>query len=285
MALEPKKDSLSGETLLMTGMSVRDENHICTGLVIAAADEVELEKIKKNLGLRNTFEQLCLPEGSRILIVDENEYTITANAEVTNGAYHNSVDGVDGTGYPLSTFNLDEAVLTDDYDGKLSLNGREYFASIVRSNRQFFVLLNPKQRIGLAILIQPVIVTILVLLFLLLLTVVSCLGKEPKALPEGPEDQPASAARAQSSANASPDKKEEGDGRKAKSSEEEVMAVFGSIINRKKPYFEERWPNDVIRWRNKEPGDKFSFLLKMILTITFSAIIIHAFLVKENSVW
>ena len=63
------------------------------------------------------------------------------------------------------------------------------------------------------------------------------------------------------------------------------MAVFGSIINRKKPYFEERWPNDVIRWRNKEPGDKFSFLLKMILTITFSAIIIHAFLVKENSVW
>ena len=285
MALEPEKDSLSGEELLMTGVSVRDENHICTGLVVAAADEVELERIKKNLRVKNAFEQLCLPDGSRILIIDENGHTITANAEVTDGVYHNSVDGVDSTGYPAAALIRDETALTDAYNGKLVLNNKEYFASVVRWEKQFFVLLSPQQGISLSILIQTAVVAIVVLVFLLLLTVVTCLGKGTEVLPDRPEDQPDAQAGGKSGEKAAPVKHKEDQGQKAKSSEEEVMAVFGSIMNRKKPYFEERWPNDVIRWRDKEPGDKFSFLLKMILTFTFIAVLVHAVLVQENSLW
>ena len=316
MALEP------GTELLMTGVSVRDANHVCTGLIVGVADEVELEKIKENLGMKNAFRPLCLTDGSRVLIIDEENYIIKANAEITDGIYHNSVDGVDCTGYPVSVLQMDEAALIDSFNGRMSVNSNEYFASVVRAFKQFFVVLYPEQRISLESLVQPVIVTAAVLFFILLLTVISCLGREKDALPEEtagalfeenvPEyggaaakdpDAPSGAGEAANDPDApvrAPDGKPELSGKtpvkaaadpedrkkhRTKRSEEEVMAVFGSIMNRKKPYFDERWPNDVIRWKDKTSGDKFLFLLKMILTITFAAIFINTLFARENSLW
>lgn len=35
-----------------------------------------------------------------------------------------------------------------------------------------------------------------------------------------------------------------------------------SIVNKKKPYFEERWPEDSVRWKDRTPEEKFTLFLR-----------------------
>ena len=58
-----------------------------------------------------------------------------------------------------------------------------------------------------------------------------------------------------------------------------------SIVNKKKPYFEERWPEDSVRWKDRTPEEKFTLFLKISIILVLAALLLHALISGENSVW
>ena len=56
-------------------------------------------------------------------------------------------------------------------------------------------------------------------------------------------------------------------------------------MNSNKPYFEERWPMDCEKWKDKTPEDKFKTAAKVLFLIAFAAIVLQAVITGKDSVW
>ena len=67
--------------------------------------------------------------------------------------------------------------------------------------------------------------------------------------------------------------------------EDDVISLLESIANRNKPYFEERWPSDCRKWRDKNPMEKFSVFTKSLFIITLILILIYSAIRGEDSVF
>jgi len=67
--------------------------------------------------------------------------------------------------------------------------------------------------------------------------------------------------------------------------DDDVLVMLNSIVNKKKPYFEERWPEDSIRWKDRTPDEKFIVFLKVTTIVVLIALILQAMISGENSVW
>jgi small conductance mechanosensitive channel len=67
--------------------------------------------------------------------------------------------------------------------------------------------------------------------------------------------------------------------------DDDVLVMLNSIVNKKKPYFEERWPEDSIRWKDRTPYEKFMVFLKVTTIFALFALLLHALISGENSVW
>ena len=67
--------------------------------------------------------------------------------------------------------------------------------------------------------------------------------------------------------------------------DDDVLVMLNSIVNKKKPYFEERRPEDSVRWKERTPEEKFIFFLKISIILVLAALLLHAMISGENSVW
>ena len=285
-----EKDALTGETLLKAGVSERNDRHVCTGMVLIAADAVEQSRIMDNIGARNMFRQLCLTEGSKMLVLSGEDLTVRANAETLNGAYVIGFDGYDCTGAPFKSVFSKPEKLEEDYNGKMFAVNRSYYISSTRNGELYFLTLSPQHRVSAGWFGLAGLAAAIVLFFLLVLAVIACLEKEEAAaLMEEAQDAAAEdavdAALSAAPADPSPVRKKRARRHRRIRTDQEVIAVFDRLMNRKKPYFEERWPNDVVRWKEKSPSDKFAFMLKATLLFAFAAIYVNALVAKEESLW
>jgi len=269
----PDADNRTTEFTLKTGMSLRDENGRIDGMILITADSKELGIITGNLAVDNTLQQIWYSDGTIILIVDDNndEKTISFVTEVANGSLIINENTQSYSGHPLSDLGIDEKKLQDYYNGSLRILQQRYFASVRRNGDHYLLVMQPQSGLDKSRVIPVVITAFAVLLFQILLILLLCLTRNRKE-EEIPENVPGPEPVRKDSAG-------------QMHRDEDVLARFGSLMNRSKPYFEERWPGDSIRWKEKTEDDKFKTAAKVLIIAAFFAIFVQAVLAGNTSVW
>ncbi|MBP5163628.1 MAG: mechanosensitive ion channel family protein, partial [Spirochaetales bacterium] len=66
---------------------------------------------------------------------------------------------------------------------------------------------------------------------------------------------------------------------------EDMFSMLGRLINKAKPYFEDRWPRDSKKWRDKTPSEKFASTANYVILVALLFIFFDAKFSGEQSVW
>ena len=268
----PEEDKETGEARQRAGMTLLNEENECDGLILIVTDPTRLKRIEENLGFGGVFEQISLKDESFVMAIRASDMTIRYLAEVQDGRHRLGMDLFDYTGYPISEMGISEQELQDHYNGNLFVLKNRYFASVRRLDDNFLLVMRPQIRFD-AVYLEPVVIAVIgTLLFAVLLIVFSCLERKETAIRQ--ERASAGAAKA----------KREAAG-EFRHRDDDLIAVLGSLMNRKKPYFERRWPEDCIKWKDKTTDQKFRASLKYFMILALTAIFIHAVTAGEGSVW
>ena len=64
-----------------------------------------------------------------------------------------------------------------------------------------------------------------------------------------------------------------------------LLSAFLSLTNTSKPFFNERWPRDAVKWRERTPDMKFISVMKQILMFVFLFLFFQAVIEGEESIW
>lgn len=271
---------ISDETLQRAGVSIRGEDHRSAGIVMIAADIVELEEIRENLGMRKLFEQLCLSEGSRIITLNAVTGLPEYMAAVRNGTYEYSEFGDDPYGASLAESFKEGKILTDGYSGTVTIDGQRYMTTVDRLDDVFFLFLRPVISVnkelltGAGLLLTALVVLAGVTMF------ISCFVRRGDLYTL--EEDMASSAMERGK------KSEEKDGEPVIADTlflGDAFVSFERMLNKKKPFFEERWPAETTRWRDKTNKEKFSTIFRLILGAAFAALFINAMVAGQSFFW
>ncbi len=259
---EPQYDSVSGEVLQMVGIRLKDKNGISGGMLVLVADSRELNAISDKLGYKTIFEQISLSNDSFVMVINE-DMTIEYMANIVDGEYIHSFDMFNYTGMSVSLLGVDEDKLRDNYNGNMFVLKNEYFASVKRDGNSFFLVMRPQIGIGGSNILPIIYATIVTGLFMAVLVWIVSVDKEGEN-----KKAPRKRKHAESSVDT-----------------DDVRAMMGSLLYKKKPYFEERWPNECRKWREKTPSEKFQTACGFLLVIMLIAIFLHAVIAGRNSIW
>jgi len=269
-----EKDEISGETLQTIGVPLWNQDETIGGMILIEADSNELERIRANLGFESVFEQISLTDGTFVLVIDDKELMVKYVGEVENGIFKNSLNGYDYTGLRASDMGINENLLLDHYNGEMFVLKNRYFASARRVGDYYFLVMRPPVTVADNHMTPIILSVVGTLVYMCLLFLVSTRGRKTERVstedsPEAPED-----------VNPVSDGEEE-----KKHRDDDVLVMLNSIVNKKKPYFEERWPEDSVRWKDRTPEEKFIFFLKISIILVLAALLLHAMISGENSVW
>ena len=275
LACEPGVDALSGEYLQLLGVSLRDQDNERSGFLAVAVDPAELKTISDNLDADNVFQQVCLTDDSFVMVVDGEDMVIKYIAEVKGSQYETGLDSYDYTGMPVSVLDIDEERLKDNFNGNLFVMDSKYFASVRRSGDDYLLVMKPNHRIDKDQMISIAWASALTVAFLLLLVPLTCIEKKETQAPprEAPDPQSAetgSAGKAQERRSLWKDA---------------IGSSFSSLMDSKKPYFEERWPGDGKRWSEKTPNEKFALARQWTIVLAFAAIVLYVILAGDRTFW
>ena len=183
---------------------------------------------------------------------------ITYNAQVKNGKYRDGLDSFDYIGHRVQEVGIDPGRLHDNFNGSLTVLGSTMLASVRRVSEYFFVLLRPQISIGPESIAQAAVIAVLILAVLLLVILAVCFQRTRSSLGGGPGRAGAEGAGTGT-----------GDG----------------LPVRRKSDFEERWPEDCRRWRDRTDGEKYRVSLKGLLILSLLMVFVFAALSGEDSVW
>lgn len=258
-------DELMGETLAKVGVSMIETHRTSSGLLMIFANPVESQEIGKNLGYKSAFKQVSMINDSVVMVVDSDTYEILYMAKDINGELVPGDGSFNYTGLNISSLGIQESKLSDGFNGNLKLRNSRYFASVKRSGNRFFMVMRPLEVNMLETVFPVIILALAALAFCLLLIFVACRKHKIKNLD-----------------------KETGLGFNKDAEREarvKMVSTLGEILSRKKPFFEERWPKDCKKWKDKTAEEKFPILTKIFLIIAVAEIVIHSWVVGTDSIW
>ncbi len=267
----PEEDRVTGELLQTVGLSIRDENDRSNGCILLSVIPGELETIRKNLGFEDIFDQIGLMDETIVVVVNNLDSTIEYMARIEDGQYNSNIAALDYIGKDVSYVGLDSQWLKDDFNGTMFLMKNRYFSSVRQAGDQFYLVMRPKIGLEFSDLIPAFIVTATTIVFLLQLVLFSCIEKNPglrEIEKEKEEEKP----------------KEEEEVEDANKTDD-VVAMLDKLLYKKKPYFEERWPDDCKKWEDKTEEEKFSKLSKIIVLFIMVVEVFHTLFAKESSLW
>ena len=269
-----EKDEVSGETLQTIGVPLWNPDETVGGMILIEVDSKEMETIRANLGFESVFEQISLTDGTFVLVIDDQDMTVKYVGEVENGIFKNSLNGYDYTGLRASDMGINESLLLDHYNGEMFVLKNRYFASARRVGEYYFLVMRPPVTVAENHM-TPILVAVAgTLVYMCLLFLIATLGRKAEENP------------AEKSVEVPAEEKPGIDGEEEKKHrDDDVLVMLNSIVNKKKPYFEERWPEDSIRWKDRMPYEKFMVFLKVTIIFALFAILLHALISGENSVW
>jgi len=273
---ELEQDKISGEYRQKAGITLLDENSECTGLIMIVTDPTQLELVRENLGVGGVFEQLSLKDDTFVMSVRSSDMTVRYLAEVKDGKHKTGLDSYDYTGIPVSDLGITDKELRDHYNGNMFVLKNQYFASVRRLGDFFLLVMRPQIRISIHYLNMVLIIVVCTLIFAFALIMLSCLEKKEAAILD-------TVASKKIITKKKKQNRESADELERK--DDDVFAMLGSLINKKKPYFEQRWPEDCVRWKDKTTSAKFNVTIRCIMVLALTAIFVHALLSGEGSVW
>ena len=273
---ELEQDKLSGECRQKAGITLLNENKECVGLIIIVTDPTQLEQVRDNLGFGGVFEQLSLKDDTLVMSVRSNDMSVLYLAEVKDGKHKTGLNSFDYTGMPVSEMGITGTELRDHYNGDMFVLKNKYFASVRRLSDYFILVMRPQVRLSIQYINMVLIAVICTLIFTIALILVSCLEKKETAISNAAAAKKAAARKKKHGAETADELERKDD---------DVFTMLGSLINKRKPYFEQRWPEDCIRWKDKTTSAKFIIALRYILMLALTAIFVHALTAGEGSIW
>ncbi len=266
---EPAEDPLFGAYLQIAAASLRDENDLCDGFVMIASNPSELVSIRDNLNYKGVFNRLGLVDGTGVLVVSDHDMNIEYLAFAADGITSSNFGAYEVVGMNISDLGIEESRLRDNYNGNMLLLNNTYFASVRRADDSYYLVMRPEVSLSFSNLAPALVSMALTLVYMVLLAIISCRWKvSDENARQVSEDEPTV---------------EEAN---AKIKEEAIgLTTIGRLFNKDKPYFNERWPQDSKKWRDRTSEDKFASVSKLMLLAVLLFVFIHARAEGSQSVW
>ena len=275
-------DEITGDYVQKAGIALTDKNGKLSGCLQLVGDINEVNEINKNLEIGKAFEQISLKNDTCVMAVvgasasDENQSDqsvssdnmIVYTAQVTDGKYQLGLDQNDYYGARVESVGISPDRLIDNYSGSMTLLNESYFASVRKADEFFFLVMLPQIILSTDNFTQAMLITVLTLAILLLVLFIACIQMNHTSEEKAEEVE-------------EKEKKEN----KEKTHEDVVKTALDEFLDRKKPDFEERWPDDCKRWRDKTANEKYLFCLKILLIVSLCVVITNAVLAGNNSIW
>ena len=271
LAGEPEYDEVSGKNLQRFAVSLRGQDNELEGILMLVADETEIQTLTKNLGPGNVFNRITLSDDTYVMRIEADDLIMKSFDIVNDGNRESALDSYDITDISARTLGLDDTIIRDQFNGNLKIVDESYFASVRRVDDNFFVVMKLQSHLEFKNWMMLLLICGASVIYIVLIVIVSCLHKKKEEV-EQPEITETESEQ---------DKEAEEMGRR----EDDVLAMLGSIINRNKPYFETRWPDDSIKWKDKTTDEKFSSSLRLIVVFVAAAMIIYGFATGDDSSW
>lgn len=269
LVLPPAEDQASGLYLQNAGIAIKDEENRSNGFVMVSLYPEEVLGISENLGFEYVFDQLGLTSGSYVVAVNDADMRIAFIACMNDDSLDTDIAEYDYIGLKITDLGIKENVLRDNFNGNVLLFDNTYFASIRRVDDIYYIVMRPRVSLSASNIIPALLYMVLTMLFMGLLVVMSSVDDKSKKH-KGPEQE--TEQETEETAN-----KSHHDG--------DVISMLGRMINKQKPYFEDRWPNEIRKWKDRTPEEKFSSASQYMVLYALLLIFIIAKVTGERSIW
>jgi small conductance mechanosensitive channel len=266
---EPAEDSLFGAYLQIAAITVRGENDLCDGFIMIALNPSELVNIRENLNYSGVFNRLGLVDGTAVMVVKDNDMSIEYLAIAEDGISNSGIGAYEVVGMNIADLGLEANRLRDNYNGNMLLLNNTFFASVRRVDDSYYLVMRPEVNLSISNLAPALVSMSLTLLYMVVLVIISSRWKESDDdTKQVPEEEPTV-----EEANA-----------KIKQ-EALVLSAIGKLFHTDNKYFDERWPQDSKKWKDRTSAEKFGSVSKLMLLAVLLFVFIHAKLEGSQSVW
>jgi small conductance mechanosensitive channel len=275
-----QEDETTGEYEQLMGASLKDADGWTCGAVLFSMDPVERRTITDNLGMKSVFEEICLRDGAYVMTVDSKDLVIGFLAHAMDGSYETILDSDEDNQLPVSILGIDEELLRDNYNGDMVIENKRYCASVRILNDCYYIVLWPKHSIDRNSVYLVILSVVSSLILLLILYAVTYFQVKNAGVVVETGDSAGALAEA-SPETEGPQKTVRWTERLNRVNE----SFLQSLMEQKNALFEERWPKDGIKWKDKTVEQKFSVCVKAVMILVFALALIHTILAGEKSVW
>jgi len=273
VVLQDDQEKTSGEMLEEAGVTMIDDSNRVAGAVVIANNT--LPSIPDDLSFESAFQRVFLKENAAVLAIDSDNMTVQYFAQVDGSLLVSEQYSFDYNQIDAAELGIDKNLIKDKFNGEMLAADNEYFASVRRSDNAFLVVLQPLVFIDSGILLSLIFATAAALLFFIALICMT--GRLRKASEEELVEIDPQEAEKEKAKNAAQDLNED-------KGENEVISLLGRLANREKFDFENRWPSDVKKWKDKTPMEKFSVAVKLIFITVFVLLVVRVAVAGKDSI-
>lgn len=303
MVLEPCYDNVSDSFMQYIGASLMDDLGAPDGFVRIEMDLTKLKDIQHDIGFDNIIRQGCLSEGSFLALIDtetgkfknaaliekredseaEGQFDSFSVEDTDHDRRYNSYTYYllgeedinlkeDYTNLTLEEAGFKDEVLRPDYSGIQTIREREYYARSERIWDDICLVMREKDRIGPDNIIPAILTAVTAFISMLLMLIVFV--------------QPGNALEEEQHAEGKAHTKGTID--KDSFAVDDFLAMFSSLLDSGKPYFEVRWPDDSASWSDKDASGKLRSVVRGIILAIVLLIIIQQWFfnsIDDDSIW
>lgn len=264
-------ENISDDIIEGAGVTMIDDSKRVAGAVVIANKTAPL--ISDGLSFESAFQRAFLKDNAAVLAIDSNNMTVQYFGQVDGSllvSEQYSFDQVDA-----AELGLDKNLIRDQFNGEMLAADQEYFASVRRSDDAFLVVMHPLVFIDSNNLLSVLFATASALLYFIVLILMT--GRLAKISEEEPGETELQEAEKNQAKSAAQDPDED-------KAESEMIALLGKLANREKFDFENRWPSDGKKWKDKTPMEKFSAAVKVICLTVLALIAVRVAVTGKDSV-
>ena len=269
----PSETEFFGEYLQMAAVTVRDDSGASDGFIMVATYPDELSFLRMNMGYDTLFNQIGLSDGIYVMVVNGQDLTVEYMACIDNGIADTDISSFNYKGLNAGALGIGEERLQDSYNGYTVLFGDSYFASVRRvdgsgddSSDKYLLIMTPMEGISMRHVVTAVFAMVMTMLFMAVLTVLSCMG---------PQDAVSKSDAGEESAFADEEARDEAD----------MLSILKKLVGRTKPFFEDRWPKDCKKWSSRTSSEKYSSIANKGILAALAFIFLQALIAGPKSVW
>ena len=253
------------------GVTMIDQNNLVQGAVVLKDSTVSM--LSDSLSYEAVFQRVFLRDNTVVMAVNNQDMTVQYFAQVDGSFLVSDRLAFDYKQVDATALGMDKDLIRDHFNGEMFAIDNKYFSSVRRSDNAFLMVLRPLVFFDSAVLLPVCIAGASALVFFILLILMT-----RKLQNAGTFDSDGSQEEAS-------EPKKDKDAPTDNNNEDDVISLIKTLVAQKRPYFEERWPSDGKKWKEKTPEDKFSFVVKLVFVAALAFILVQALVEGRNSIW